>query len=52
MISGTLFGQERTGMYLSKSLVSGIRFQYDIRLNMSMGILEQPEIMLLSIGKC
>ena len=51
MILGTLFGHKRIGVYLSKPLVSGICLQHCFCLDMDTGILEQLEIMFLSIGK-
>ena len=52
MIPGTLFRQEGTGMYLNKPQVSGIRLQHRFCLDMDTGILEQLEIVLLSVGEC
>ena len=51
MILGTLFRQKRVGVYQSKTLVSGIRLQQRICLGMDTRILEQLEIVLLSVGK-
>ena len=51
VILGTLLRQERIGVYLNKSLVSGIRLQRRFRLDMDTGILEQLEIVLLSVRK-
>ena len=52
MILGTLFGHKRIGVYLSKPLVSGISLQHCFCLDMDTGILEQLEIVLLSVGEC
>ena len=52
MILGALFRQEGIGMNLSKSLVSAIRLQHRFCLDMDTGILEQLEIVLLSVGEC
>ena len=52
MILGTLFRQERIGVYLSKPLVSAVRLQHRFCLDMDTGILEQLEIVLLSVGEC
>ena len=51
MILGSLFGQKRIDMYLSKPLVSCICLQHGFCHGMDAGILEQLEIVLLSAGK-
>ena len=52
MILGPLFRQEGIGVYLSQSLISAICLQHRFCLDMDMGILEQLEIVLLSVGEC
>lgn len=52
IILGTLFRQKRIGVYQGKTLISAIRLQHHFCLDMDTRILEELDIVPLSVGKC